>query len=224
MNQPRTSMPPWATCLSLLGLCVAAAITPGCGASRPVKYYVLDPGNAPEPAATSSPRFPITLLVARLSSSHLYRDDRIVYGSGPVQLGTYEYNRWAEPPVEMVQDGLIAALRATGQYRSVSAIGSNLRGEYILRGRLDSLDEVDKPGITARISIELELFDRRSGSTVWTSAYSHDQPVNGKTVADVVEALDENLRSGTQQMAANLTQYFAEHPPEPLPAQSVPRR
>lgn len=224
MNQVRTSMPPWARNLAAFALCVAAAITPGCGASRPVKYYVLDPGKAPTSPATSAPRFPITLLVARLSSSHLYRDDRLVYGSGPLQLGTYEYNRWAEPPVEMVQDALITALRATGQYGSVSAIGSNLRGEYILRGRLDSLDEVDKPAITGRVSIELELFDLRSGSTVWIGSYSHDQPVNGKTVANVVEALDENLRSGAQQLAANLAQYFADHPPESLARQPLPGR
>ena len=223
MNLARTSMPPWARNLASFCLCIAAAITPGCGASRPVKYYVLDPGTT-SASTTAAARFPITLLVARLSSSHLYRDDRLVYGSGPVQLGTYEYNRWAEPPVEMVQDALIAAFRATGQYRAVSAIGSNLRGEYILRGRLDSLDEVDKPAITARVSIELELFDPRSGSTVWTSSYTHDQPVTGKAVADIVEALDENLLSGTRQLAANLTQYFTDHPPQPLPTQPVPRR
>ena len=199
-------------------------LTASCGASRPVKYYVLDPGNAPEPPESAAARFPITLLVARLASSHLYRDDRLVYGSGPVQLGTYEYERWAAPPVEMVQESLITALRATGQYRSVSAIGSNLRGEYILRGRLDSLDEVDKPALAARFSIELELFDPRSGSTIWNGSYSHDQPVNGKTVANVVEALDENVRTGVQQLTSSLSQFFAAHPPEPLPPAPFPRR
>jgi len=123
----------------------------------------------------------------------------------------------------MVQESLITALRATGQYRSVSAIGSNLRGEYILRGRLDSLDEVDKPALAARFSIELELFDPRSGSTIWNGAYSHDQPVNGKTVTNVVEALDQNVRTGMQQLASSLSQFFAAHPPQPLPPQ-FPRR
>lgn len=194
---------------------VVSLLTTGCGASRPVKYYVLDPGNTPATANPSNPpRFPITLLVARLASSHLYRDDRLVYGSGPVQLGTYEYQRWAEPPIEMVQDSLISVLRATGQYRSVSAISSNLRGQYIVRGRLEALDEVDKPALAARFSVALELFDPRSGATVWTDSYSHDEPVTGKTVPDVIEALDRNVRTGVQQLTASLGQYFASNPPQ----------
>jgi ABC-type uncharacterized transport system auxiliary subunit len=192
-----------------------ALLCAGCGASRPVKYYVLDPGSGSAPSATTAaPRFPITLLVTRISSAHLYRDDRLVYGSGPVQLGTYEYQRWAEPPIEMVQDTLIASLRSTGDYRSVSAIGSNIRGEYLVRGHLYALDEVDKPEIAARFSIQLELFDPRSGTTVWTSTYTHDEPVNGKTIPDVVEALDRNVQAGLQQLTSNLGQYFLSHAPQ----------
>jgi len=188
----------------------------GCGASRPVHYYVLDSGkdSAPLPAS-ASPRFPIRLLIARVSSSHLYRDDRLVFGSGPVELGTFEYQRWAEPPAEMIQDALIAVLQSTGDYRSVSAIGSAVRGDYILRTQMNSLDEVDTPAITARFSIRMELFDPRTGSTVWTNSYSHDEPVNGKAVADLVEALDRNVHSGLQQLSTALGQYFIDHPPQP---------
>src|SRR5580704_4030925 len=134
--------------LRLLYLFVLLAfgfVVAGCGVSRPVHYYVLDPGgnSAPAPTPTAgSPRFPIRLLVARVSSSHLYRDDRLVFGSGPVELGTFEYQRWAEPPAEMVQDALINVLQSTGDYRSVSAISSSVRGEYILRSQMNSLDEV----------------------------------------------------------------------------------
>ena len=224
MNVARKSFAlcaPWCTALLLA---VVGVFTASCGASRPVKYYVLDPGSS-ETASSSAPaRYPITLLVARLGSSHLYLDDRLVYDVGPVELGTYEYHRWAEPPVEMVQDALISALRSTGDYRSVAAIASNLRGNYVLRGRLDALDEVDKPAITARFSIELELFDPRSGATVWTGSYSHDEPVQGKTVPDVVEAMDRNVRTGARQLSASLGQYFAQHPPEPSQPLALPRR
>jgi ABC-type uncharacterized transport system auxiliary subunit len=218
MTAKRTSAAAWVrrarqTCVfGVLGVIIA-----GCGAGRPVKYYVLAPEATPGPAVTTaSTHFPITLLVARIAASHLYRDDRLVYGFGPVQLGTYEYQRWAEPPVEMVQDSLVATLRATGQYRSVSAVASNLRGEYIVRGRLNALDEVNKPEMAARFSIDLELFDPRSGATVWTDSYSADEPVTGKMVPDVVEALDRNVRSGMQHLSANLGQYFVDHPPQQL--------
>jgi ABC-type uncharacterized transport system auxiliary subunit len=200
-------------------LLAVAAIAAGCGASRPVKYYVLDPEPGGATGANSASKYPVTLLVARIMSSHLYRDDRLVYGAGPVQLGTYEYRRWAEPPTEMVQDGLIASLRSSGQFRSVSAISSNLRGEYILRGHLNALDEVDKPEIAARFSIQLELVDSKTGASLWNGSYSHDTPVAGKTVADVVEALDRNVHDGLGQLTAQLGEYFASHPPQPAGAQ-----
>jgi len=41
---------------------------------------------------------PVTLLVGGLMTTHLYREDRIVYGNGPEQLGTYEFQRWPNPP------------------------------------------------------------------------------------------------------------------------------
>jgi ABC-type uncharacterized transport system auxiliary subunit len=189
-----------------------AGVVAGCGASRPVKYYVLDIG--PAPATSPSAQVPVTLLVSHITASHLYRDDRLVYGSGTVELGTYEYERWAEPPAELMQDMVISSLRASGNYRSVSRISSNLRGDYIVRGHLYALDEVQSPGLAARFSFQLELFDPKSGATLWSSAYTHDEPVNGKKVSDVVEALDRDVRAGLTQLAGELGQYFASHPPQ----------
>lgn len=189
-----------------------AGVVAGCGASRPVKYYVLDIG--PAPANSPSAQVPVTLLVSHITASHLYRDDRLVYGSGAVELGTYEYERWAEPPAELMQDMVISALRTSGNYRSVSRISSNLRGDYIVRGHLYALDEVESQGLAARFSFQLELFDPKSGATLWSSSYTHDEPVNGKKVSDVVEALDRDVRAGLTQLTGELGQYFASHPPQ----------
>lgn len=188
---------------------IAAAISAGCGASRPMKYYTLD--LPPEPTQAPTPQFPVTLLVARVASSHLYRDDRLVYGVSAEELGTYEYQRWAEPPVDMIQDGLVASLRSTNQFRSVAAVASNLRGDYLVRAHLDALDEIDKPQLAGRFSLQIELYDPKTAATVWSDSYSHDQPVNGKQVPDVVAALDQNVKAGLNQLAVNLGQYFASH-------------
>jgi ABC-type uncharacterized transport system auxiliary subunit len=182
-----------------------------CGASRAVKYYVLD---IDVPQTTSGQPLPVTLLVGRIATTHLYRDDRLVYGSGPVELGTYEYERWAETPADMIQDILVSSLRSTGQYRSVSKMASTMRADYIVRGRLFSLYEVDGKPLAGRFSVQLELVDPKAGLTLWTDTYSHDEPVSGKKVPDVVEALDKTVRAGMQQLTANMGQYIASHPPQ----------
>jgi len=90
----------------IMAVALAAGLLNGCGATRPSKYYQLtvpaDAGVVEKPDAV-----PVTLLLGALMTSHLYREDRIVYGNGPEQLGTYEYQRWAEPPTEMIQEILL---------------------------------------------------------------------------------------------------------------------
>lgn len=194
-----------------------AGFAAGCGSARPTKYYVIDVG--PVPVTAPSSVYPISLLVGRVSTSHLYRDDRIVFGSGPVQLGTYSDHRWAETPADMIQDQLIASLRTSGQYRTVSRLGSSTRGDFVVRSNLDALYEVDQPALVARFVLRVELFDSKAGATVWVGNYSHDEPVNGKNVAAVVEAMDRNVHAGMQQLTAGINQYFANHPPQPPGAQ-----
>lgn len=196
--------------LQITAVCLLVGMAAACSATRPTKYYVLD---APAAPAATTP-IPVRLIVARVTASHLYRDDRLVYGTGSVELGTYEYQRWSEPPVDLIQDMLITSLLASGQYRSVSRVGSSARGDYIVRGHLDALDEIDKPALAARFSFRLELFDPASGSIVWSGSYNHDEPVQGKQVSDVVEALDRNVGAGLQQLTAGLSQYLASHAPQ----------
>ena len=189
----------------------------GGGGTRPTKYYVLDVPATP--GAQSSAQLPVSLLVARPITSHLYRDDRIVFGSGPVELGTYEFERWAQSPADMMQDLLVNSLRATGQYRSVLRPGSNARGDYVVRSYLRALYEVDRPELVSRFSLRIELYDPKAGATVWGSSYTHDEPASGKNVAAVVESMNSNVRAGMQQLTSELGQYLAAHPPTQPAAQ-----
>lgn len=181
-----------------------------CGAARPNKYYALQ--LPPSRPAASGP-MQVSLLVGRIAAPHVFRDDRIVYRTGTIEMGTYEYHRWAEPPTEMLEAMLIRLLRDSGRYQSVQSQRSNARGDYILRGRLFDLEEISGPPLVARVALEIELYDVKNGTTVWTQYYSHDEPVQAKEVSAVVEALTRNVQAGLQQITAGLDQYFASHPP-----------
>ena len=191
-------------------LLIAGSLT-GCGAARAVKYYQLtvptDAGDIEKPGSV-----PVRLLLGGLVTSHLYREDRIVYGNGPEQLGTYEYQRWAEPPAEMIQEILLRELRATGHYRAVHVRRSNVTGDFAIRGRLYDFKELEGGALSTRVTMEFEMRDLKSGATVWNHYYTHDEPASGKDVPAIVAALDRNVQHGVKEVVDSLDRYFASHP------------
>jgi ABC-type uncharacterized transport system auxiliary subunit len=187
---------------------LAAGLVAGCGAARPSKYYQLTiPGDAAT-AAGRSP-YPVTLLLGPLRASHLYREDHIVYSSSGENMGTYEYQQWVEPPTEMLVEVLLRDLRASGRYRAVDVLRSNSHGDYILYGRLYDFKEISAAPLLTRVTVDLELRETKTGLTVWTYFYSHDEPVNGKDISAVVTALDRNAQRGMAEVKASLDQYFS---------------
>ena len=189
---------------------LAAGLLTGCGAARPSKFYQLTvPGDA-APAADHP--FPVTLLLGPLRASHLYREDHIVYSSSGMGMGAYQYQQWAQSPAEMLVEVLLRELRASGKYRAVDALRSNSHGDYILYGRLYDFKEVSTPALLARVTVDLEMREVKSGSTVWTHYYSHDEPVTGKDISAVVAALDRNTQRGMAEVKSSLEQYFSTHP------------
>jgi ABC-type uncharacterized transport system auxiliary subunit len=202
--------PKLAAALLLLGTGLAA----GCGAARPSKYYQL---TMPSELAADPPSdpYPVSLLLGTLMASHLYREDHIVYSSGSESMGTYEYQRWAEPPTEMIEEVLLRELRTSGRYRGVNFVRSGARGDYVISGHLYDFKEVSGASLSARVTFELTMRDNKTASSVWNHYYSHDEPVSGKDVSAVVAALNRNVQRGINECRSSLNEYFSAHPVQP---------
>jgi hypothetical protein len=72
---------------------------------------------------------------------------------------------------------------------------------------------VEKGTGLARVTMEMELRNLKTGTTVWSHFYTHDEQGAGKTLDAVVEALDKNLQRGVAEFRASLDEYFTAHPP-----------
>lgn len=204
-----------------VGILLAAlpALTVACGAGKPIHYYSLE---YPAPAPSQAEPLPVALMIGRFSAPIVYRDTRLLYRSGPNQVDIYEQQRWAEPPAELVREMLLRLLRASGRYRTVQLAGTNVHGDYLVRGRVLHFEEVDTPSLSARVAIEAELYDPAKGMTVWSHLYEQDEPVSGKDVPSVVAAVNRNVQRGLGEISASLEQYFAQHPPAPPAAKTAP--
>jgi len=207
------------TRITFCALLLCLSIGGGCGAARPSKYYQLTVPVDAAPATASNP-YHVTLMLGPITSSHLYREDHIVYTDSGQYMGVYQYQRWAQPPTEMVADVLLRELRASDRFQAVYSWGSNVRGDYILRGHLYDFREISASTLVGRVTLELELHDARTGATAWTHFYTHDEPVTGKDVSAVVAALDRDVQRGVAEFRASLDQYFSTHPqPNSPPSQ-----
>lgn len=138
---------------------VVAGLLAGCGSTRgpAVRYYKLDIPSAPTPAG---PSVPVALRIEPFRTASLLRQDRIVYRPSPVEVGFYEYHRWAEPPTDTVTKALADQLTRRRLFQSVAISDGAERAEYVLRGSIDRLQEVDYKGaVKAQVTISVELED-----------------------------------------------------------------
>jgi ABC-type uncharacterized transport system auxiliary subunit len=199
--------------LSLAALAAALtflAVASGCGSARPIKYYQISP--PPAAAAPSGETLDVRILVRLPLASHMYREDPIVYSSDAHQFGTYETHRWAEPPAEMLQSALVRGLRASGRFRAVQNQRSDANGEYLLASQLYAFNEITGGSWGARLSYDVDLRELKTGNVVWSHSYNRDEPSGGKTVSDLVAAMDKNVQRSVQEIQAGLDDYFKNHP------------
>ena len=176
-----------------------------CGSIKPVKYYQLTHPATSTLGASQSP-IDAAILVRLFQTSHLYREDRIVYGGEGEQLGLYENHRWVEPPAELLQEALARGLRSSGHFRAVTTLRSDAGAEFCLNGHLYAFREVSTGGIVARLNFDVELMDLKLGTVIWRHTYNHDEPASGKTVADIAAAMDKNVQLSVQEIQDGILQ------------------
>lgn len=189
----------------LLAMAACLAGT-GCVSTKPVHYYTLE---APAPPGNQANPNGLVLLVGAVETPEELQDGRIRYRTGSNEAGAYEYHRWIERPGSMVRAALIGALRDSGKYRYVLEAGSASSGDYLLQGTLGEFDEVDQSAIQTKISLYVELVDRKTNQVVWDRTVERTEPVSAKTVDDVVQSLNRNLQHVAAETAAAVDTFLA---------------
>jgi cholesterol transport system auxiliary component len=194
------------TILSWLSM-ACCLVSAGCLSTKPAHYYTIQPASPP-PAGQAKPDG-LILQVGDITTSEALQDARIRYRSGSNEAGAYEYHRWNERPGSIVRDSLVRALRASGRYQRVLDSSSVAAGDYLVRGKLYEFGEVDNASIHTKIWLHVDLVDRKTNRNVWDHVTEREEPVNGKTVGDVVQSLDRNLRQVMNEIVTEIDKFLA---------------
>jgi len=167
--------------------------------------------------ASQSEPLPYTAVLQPLRASQMLTQDRIVYRPTQEEVGFYEYHRWAEDPRTTITNSVLSQLLQRGTFSQVALFDGRTRGDYIVRGSIDQLEEIDfGEGVSVRVRISLELTEAASNKPVWRkTSESTGQVAVGevrtvvsqmsasatKTVEELVSGLDAFLRSNAPQRA-----------------------
>jgi ABC-type uncharacterized transport system auxiliary subunit len=187
-----------------------------CGGKIPkTNYYMLD---LPAPKVNPAETLPYTAVIMPLSAPRMLSQDRIVYRETREQVGFYEYHRWAEDPRDVIQSALLEQLRARGTFSRVVPFDGRTRVDYIIRGSLDRLEEVDFNGVTVQTKISARLIEAETNRVVWTGDAENSGEVTAGEVRSVVGRMSEAVQSSIQQLAAQIDAYVRQNASRPAEA------
>jgi ABC-type uncharacterized transport system auxiliary subunit len=179
----------------------------GCGSVHvPVtKYYKLEIPPAPTPAGPSAS---VPLRVEPFRANNLVRQDRIVYRPSPVEVGFYEYHRWAVPPNDTVTKALADQLTSRHVFQSVEVSDGAEKPDYVLKGSIEQLQEVDYKGaVKVQVSISAELEDPVRREKIWSSTASAECLVAKSDVQAVVAAMGQASQQSIARLVTDVAKF-----------------
>jgi ABC-type uncharacterized transport system auxiliary subunit len=205
--------------IRLVAAALVLAFLAACGGKiPPTHYYVLD---LPAPEAKPPDALPYTAVVMPFRSSEMLLQDRIVYREGPSQVGFYEYHRWAEDPRTTILRAFLNQLTAKGTFGRVVSFEGRTNVDYVIRGRLEQLEEIDYGGgVSVQAKISAQLLDAATNRPIWSDTAEATNPVSTAEVRAVVEQMSAAVRSAVGKLVAGIDTQIRSGAAQSAPAAS----
>jgi ABC-type uncharacterized transport system auxiliary subunit len=188
-----------------LSLLIVCALLTGCLGARgftPVRYYSLEPLSDNTPRATRSWATPLG--IQPFAAATRYRE-RMLYRLSEVEVNFYEYDRWVEPPEEMVTRIVAAALRASGLFPQVRQAANLQLPAWLLSAVLLRFDEVrGAQQSRAECWLRLELRRARDERLLWSKTLRAAAPLSNKSAAALAAAMTVAVQQIAQQLISEL--------------------
>lgn len=188
--------------VSLLILCGLLAGCLGARSFTPVRYYSLEPLTGTIPQAVH--RWKIRLGIQPFTAATRYRE-RMLYRASEVEVNFYEYDRWVEPPEEMVTRLIAAALRDADLFQQVQEVANLQLPAWVLSAELLRFDEVrGAPTWRAECWLRLALRRAQDERLLWSNTLRAAVPLGDKSAAGFAVAMSGAVQQIAQQLITEL--------------------
>ena len=140
--------------------------------------------------------------VPPLRAAGVINERAMLYREGANQLAQYSYHAWAEPPTQMIQKSLIAALRQAAAFGSVVSPEMRMDRDFELVGDLRRWEHARAEN---QVVIEIEVGARRvrGNRQILLKTYRATEPVVGG-MAGVADAFTRGMDAIYKDMVVDL--------------------
>src|SRR5215813_7869874 len=185
-----------------LGTILLVSVLALTGCASKVKYptyYTLNLPAPPDPPPQASARACVG--VREFRSPAYLRQGNIVYKTSPEQLNFYAYHRWAMDPRDFVTNAVVEHLRARGNFTQVKLYDGRPDIDYVVRGRLEKLEEIDYDGgVKVEVAMSAEMTSISTGATVWNTSVSETGTVGKRDVNAVVAEMNRTMARAIEKL------------------------
>lgn len=207
-DTPRIRKQTVSICFALI---VSALVSAGCAGSgsRPqynVESYLL---NYSAPSREKPERLAASLKFNRFSIAAAYNTVDMIFRTDAYSIDTFNYSRWAVNPADMIADGLLRDLRASGLFQAVFSRHDADEGRFILSGGIEEFYlRTDKTGKTAVIGITLSIKDSREKDTgkkmMFQKKYIREDPLQEASPRGYAVAASLAMQALSRQMTDDI--------------------
>tara|TARA_R110000824_G_scaffold390760_17_gene588010 strand:+ start:48340 stop:48981 length:642 start_codon:yes stop_codon:yes gene_type:complete len=192
-------------------IALLAASLGGCAltdiANGPAPQLYMLTASSAVAASDSIVRSKSGILVDQLNANAALDTARVAYQPVPNELKYIAGARWVDLAPLMLQSLLVESLENSGRFASVAARGSEIRGDFMVKGDMRQFAVVNVDGEThVEIDLYLRLVSRENRQVIVARDFRRIVPVDGSGMTPIVAAFDVALG----QVLLDVTQWVVE--------------
>lgn len=195
---------------NLLFLLFYLVIIPGCVSSGKPDFktenYLI---NYPAPIFEKMVKIDNTIKISRFTIATVYNNQNMIFRQDNYDLDSFNYNRWAANPADMVGDNLLRDLQGSGLFHAAFSRYVVDEGRYIVQGGIEEFFlRIDTGSKSAVINLEIALIDTKQREPtkriLFQKNYRREELLQYQSPRSYCQAMSLAMQSLSRQIIADI--------------------
>ncbi len=179
------------------------------GRPRPeIENYIID---YPAPVWEKQAQLNETIRFNRFTIAAAYNNQNMIFRQNNYSIDSFNYNKWAVNPADMLADSLLRDMQASGFFRAVFSRYAVEEGRYTIQGGVGEFFlRIEKAGKMAVICLDITLKDSQQREAtkriLFQKKYRQEESLNDESPRGYCQAMSAAAQNISRQIITDVYQ------------------